>query len=624
MRCHRAWIFAVAVLLVLSVLAGGHRPARAVTEVRLNGETFLETPVPDTVEVTADCAQPGNRLTAEVFLDLNDNGALDGNEMRVQFVYLNDGIPTIEDGQGQEIPGDDDAQVDGQLVHYMELEEDDYSFATVPMQFVIRVTDEDYSSAQAVLRVLPPAAERPYIGGVVTEASTAAPLDSMAVVAYETSTEAVRATISDQAGRYVLNVEAGQWQVVAWDLSNVYAPADSQTVTVAAQDSAVIDLTMGSYPAYITGKVDSSGSPVPGIMITAIETAFDTWFAWTQADGRYRIGVTPGTYSIFALFPPAGYTAFPAAHLNVVVDSGETVENKNFNLLRSSSRIEGRVTYQAGGGASGVTVRAYSVGSNYTASTDEDGYFSLAVLAGNYALSAELEGYQVVSPVTGFYFSVPVGFSQSVTGKDFVIAPAGGEPASISGTVTYGDGGGPVEDVYVVIYNEEVNSSRGWDFARTDPAGDYRFGDILEGAWLIGVYQSGYVSDPPLRQTAVIFGLEADGQDFELTAGTSAPAPAAGEHPFAFALLPNRPNPFNDETLIAYILPEQSQQIWLRIYNVTGQEICTLVDDIQGAGLHLVRWNGRSAAGGPVSTGIYFLELRAGGRRQVQKMVMLR
>ena len=625
MNSGRIKIVLFAALLVLSVAAGAHHPATAVTYVLLDGESFLETHVSDTVVVTADCAQSGNRLTAEVFLDLNDNGSLDGSEMRIHFAYLHDGIPTLENEEGDRIPGDDDARVDGLMVHYLELQEENYSFATVPMQFVIRVTDEDRSTAQAVLRVLPPVAQRPYIGGTVTELSTSAPLDSMVVVAYETSTEDIRATISDADGRYMLNVDAGQWQVFAYDLENYYAPGDSQTVTVAAQDSAVLDLALDPYAAYITGKVTSGGEPMPGIMVTAIEESFAAWFSWTQADGRYRIGVAPGVYALYALFLPEGYAAFPNSHLNVVVDSGTTIENKNFNLLVPSSRIQGRVTYQTGGGASEVTVRVFSAGFTATTRTDEDGDFSLAVLPGIYGLSAEPEGYEVLSPVTGFYYPIAIEYNQTIGGNDFIIAPAGGAPASISGRVTYRDGGQPAESVYVVIYNDEENSSLGWDFTATDAAGTYRFGDILGGTWLVGVYQPGYESDPSLRQAAVSLGTSADDQDFELIIGTAVSERDHSRQPSAFALLPNRPNPFNDETLIAYRLASGKQQpVTLRIFNVTGQEVGTLVDGFQGAGFHVVRWDGRSADGAPVSTGIYFLELCAGSRRQVQKMVLLR
>jgi hypothetical protein len=628
MEWHSRWIIALAVVVAMSLMGGIHQTIEAITYVRLDGESFLQTNVPDTVEVTADCAQPGHRLVAEIYLDLNDNGLVEANETLVQFAYLNDGIPTLQDEQHQEdIPGDDDAVVNGQLVHFLEIEREEYSFSTIPMQFVIKLTDEDRSEAQAVLRLLPPASQRPYIGGLVTETVGATPLDSMVVVAYQTSTEDVRVALSDENGRYALNVEAGEWIVFTWDLQNYYAPADSQTVMVSAQDSAVADFALAPYPAYITGKVDSSGgSPVPGVMVVAMAESFDAWIGWTQADGGYRLGVMPGIYDIYPLFLPSGYTPWPPSHLDVVVDSGETVSDKNFGLGRPPNRIEGRVTYQAGGGASGVTIRAFSAGGyQSTTITDEDGNYSLTVQTGSYILSAELEGYQVTYPVSGIYFNVTVELNQTVTGKDFVITPTGGDPISISGTVTYQSSGQPAEGVYAVIYNEQENSSLGWHFAETDTAGMFRFGDIIEGTWCVGVYEPGYQSEPPLRQATVFFGTSASGQDFELTPETSVTEGTASGRPSVFALLPNRPNPFNEGTLIAYILPDEgSQKVTLRIFNVLGQEVETLLEEYQGGGLHLMPWNARGTHGRPISSGIYFLELQAGNRRQVRKLVLLR
>jgi len=232
----------------------------------------------------------------------------------------------------------------------------------------------------------------------------------------------------------------------------------------------------------------------------------------------------------------------------------------------------------------------------------------------------------VVSPPSQVYFPVNVGLNETVTGYDFVIAPSGGGPAGISGTVTYQATGEPAPDVYVVIFNEEENSSLGWNFAETDSSGFYQFGDIVDGTWLIGVYQPGYASDPSLREASVWFGgPPATDQDFQLVEGTGVldgfPAGVPGE----FHLYQNRPNPFNDGTLIAYTLSNvEPQRVTLRVFNVLGQEVRTLVDGHQRAGLHLVRWDGRDHQGLPVASGIYFCELRAGGERQSGKLVLLR
>ena len=78
--------------------------------------------------------------------------------------------------------------------------------------------------------------------------------------------------------------------------------------------------------------------------------------------------------------------------------------------------------------------------------------------------------------------------------------------------------------------------------------------------------------------------------------------------PDHFALLANYPNPFNPATTIRYQLP-QASHVTLKIYNLLGQEIRTLVDVIQEAGFHNVRWDGRDDSGAPVSSGVYLVRL---------------
>jgi len=53
--------------------------------------------------------------------------------------------------------------------------------------------------------------------------------------------------------------------------------------------------------------------------------------------------------------------------------------------------------------------------------------------------------------------------------------------------------------------------------------------------------------------------------------------------PAAFNIYPNYPNPFNPETTIRYELPEQSS-VKLDIFNIAGQKLISLVDDVESAG----------------------------------------
>ena len=88
-------------------------------------------------------------------------------------------------------------------------------------------------------------------------------------------------------------------------------------------------------------------------------------------------------------------------------------------------------------------------------------------------------------------------------------------------------------------------------------------------------------------------------------------------------LFQNYPNPFNPETMISYHIPESSD-VELKIYNIKGQLVKTLVTEKQNAGHYSVTWNSRDNANKPVATGIYFYKLNAGHYEKVKKMILLR
>ncbi|TLY30809.1 MAG: T9SS type A sorting domain-containing protein [Ignavibacteria bacterium] len=88
--------------------------------------------------------------------------------------------------------------------------------------------------------------------------------------------------------------------------------------------------------------------------------------------------------------------------------------------------------------------------------------------------------------------------------------------------------------------------------------------------------------------------------------------------PSDFKLYQNYPNPFNPTTTIRYDLPRASH-VSLRVYNILGQEVAVLLDDVQGAGVKSVKWNA-----GRMSSGVYFYRLQAGTFFAVQKMVIIK
>jgi hypothetical protein len=86
-------------------------------------------------------------------------------------------------------------------------------------------------------------------------------------------------------------------------------------------------------------------------------------------------------------------------------------------------------------------------------------------------------------------------------------------------------------------------------------------------------------------------------------------------------LFENYPNPFNSETIIEYALPA-SLPVKLMVYNIIGQQIRKLVNEVRPSGYHRAIWNGKDDRGLDVGSGVYFLQFSAGEQNFVKRMVL--
>jgi hypothetical protein len=89
------------------------------------------------------------------------------------------------------------------------------------------------------------------------------------------------------------------------------------------------------------------------------------------------------------------------------------------------------------------------------------------------------------------------------------------------------------------------------------------------------------------------------------------------------ALEQNFPNPFNPRTTIRFHLPE-SGHVELRVFDLPGRHIVTLLNETRTNGPHAVEWNGRDAGGNPVSSGVYIYRLKTGKTSLAKKMLLLK
>lgn len=85
----------------------------------------------------------------------------------------------------------------------------------------------------------------------------------------------------------------------------------------------------------------------------------------------------------------------------------------------------------------------------------------------------------------------------------------------------------------------------------------------------------------------------------------------------------NYPNPFNAQTVVHFALSE-SADVWVVVYNMFGQQVRVLIQNMVEPGFHAVVWDGTDAAGKPVSTGVYFIMMQAGPFRDIRRAILIR
>jgi hypothetical protein len=169
------------------------------------------------------------------------------------------------------------------------------------------------------------------------------------------------------------------------------------------------------------------------------------------------------------------------------------------------------------------------------------------------------------------------------------------------------------KEVIINISSAAYPVTVGWNVIQ-DGSGDYTLTDNHGGALLSTALQAGEgaiaVKDAKIRSLVLKNGTRFIPQEY--------------------ALAQNYPNPFNPATSIRYQLPVDSR-VTLKIFNVVGQEIKTLVNGAQSAGYKSVRWNGTDNAMAAVPSGLYFYRLEAADAAnpdhsftQVKKMMLLK
>ncbi|MCF7911108.1 MAG: T9SS type A sorting domain-containing protein [Candidatus Cloacimonetes bacterium] len=115
-----------------------------------------------------------------------------------------------------------------------------------------------------------------------------------------------------------------------------------------------------------------------------------------------------------------------------------------------------------------------------------------------------------------------------------------------------------------------------------------------------------------------------DGKTIPVTLTPSTNDSDPQQIPASNLLSQNYPNPFNPQTSIPFSISQPAANVTLKVYNMKGQAIRTLLNAPSEAGNYSLNWDGKDDKGKDVASGIYFSNLSVDGERQTRKMVMIK
>lgn len=493
-----------------------------------------------------------------------------------------------------------------------------------------------------------------YIFGEVTDDETGDPLqaivDIIPVLGWS-----FRHVMTDLSGKYSATVNAGEY-LVAFAArgylhefyDNNYSIFDAEKISIEADDSLNISAALKSQVSQskllLSGRVtnaEGDGLKARVHLVVLNRGFFRHMFRGTATDslGYYTIPVDEG--DSVAVFAEAINRNYLPEFYNDKKDFTEAdkfrvsgdLNNIDFILEAKpvyNNSVAGRVANEDGDGLrSTVTAfklrEANSMKFNRTVITDSLGNYKLEnLIPGQYLLLAMPIGGYLPSFFTydgqsTFKWreadSVVIDENSQLIGFNFnLLAVPDSGFARITGVIKDGTGKN-INGAMIYALNENGSVSA---YSTTDENGMFTMDNLAPGKYTLNTSKFNYDSK---SETSVELDYQNNQQAnvqmtmIPLTTTKGDPAPEIIRD---YKLFQNYPNPFNPVTTIKYQIPNAGM-VTLKVYNLIGQEIATLVNSHKPVGEYTIQFD---ASG--LNSGIYFYKLNAGNQVYTRKMIVLK
>ncbi len=403
-------------------------------------------------------------------------------------------------------------------------------------------------------------------------------------------------TRTDDAGNYKLGMpSAGKYSVLLSKFGY-----ESQITTITVEDSATITLDINLTPKK-TGNllgliIDNIGQAISGAKIQILNTPFVEVISAVNGEFEF-LNIPEDSYTI-----AIGKWGYKPKFIDVTI-LGEISNNFDFSLDKGfSDNFELKLGWEIGDGSSNfqgpwkiIDPVEIGIGLPFHPSDDatpdpgKNAFFART-------LSSEL---QLISPTFDLKEAIDATINYS-----FYWLPRGGNG-----------------DLLIV----DISSDTGQTWFNLETYSDQNATSDWTKASLIipeSIFETEFMK---VKFTTIENGSSSSFaliDDFEVLLSNSDTSNQGMDIPDNYELFQNYPNPFNGETLIQFSIPKEDHST-LKIFNVLGEEIITLVDEVLQAGDYIYSWNGANKFQKQLSSGVYFFQLKTRNFEKTHKMLFM-
>ena len=338
------------------------------------------------------------------------------------------------------------------------------------------------------------------------------------------------------------------------------------------------------------------------------------WAALTDTSGNFSISTdadttgNPWKLSISNSFIFKSATIFPQ-NIHLTLDSSEAKEyaNNDFIITDASASISGTVKDETGNPVvnANVYINNFNGSFEQDVNSDFDGSYFIGLSSNDLPQSDLNLGSWMDTNYVQFNYSIPsINVGDSLIHDVYLYKVN----SVIKGRLTLNGQGSGMMDIFAYSrdtgYVRTVTNDSGYfEFRVTNKISDYEI--------YAGQVPQGFVNDS-------LFVHAGDSTaNLDLKAVTSVKI-SNGNIPKDYSLQQNYPNPFNPSTVVKYQIPE-SGYISLKVYDILGNEVETLVNQTKNAGSYEIKFDGSN-----LSSGIYFYQLRTKNYTATKKFMLLK